>query len=154
MLPIRQSEEMEGFSPGWTGWGAGEEQLRSVGEEGLVLTTPSLVKASWPRDRGADSPGKLLQERRVGGRVGFGRPSYCILWSLDLFKLLCTQHLNTVLTRAAEVSVALNVSSASAKQGPWCGRFVFRHMEEKHGVHYRVGRARGQLHGGASSPSL
>lgn len=97
---------------------------------------------------------QLLQERRVGGRVGFGRLSYCILWSLDLFKLLCTQHLSTVLTRAAEVFVALNVSSASAKQGPWCDRFVFRHMEEKHCVHYRVGRARGQLHGGASSPSL
>lgn len=56
-MPLRQGEEMEGFSPGWTGWGAGEEQPRSMGEEGLVLTTPSLVKASWPRDGGADSPG-------------------------------------------------------------------------------------------------
>lgn len=49
--------------------------------------------------------------------LGFRCLSYCILWSLAHLKLLRTQHVNTALTGADELSVVLNVSSVSRVEG-------------------------------------
>lgn len=87
-----------------------------------------------------------------------------LLYSLSRdhhFKLLCTQHLNTVLTRPEEVSVVVNESPVSRVQGlpsskPWgCGSCVCFLLNGRgtHRLHYRVCGALGQLCGEEASPS-
>ena len=105
---------------------------------------PLVLAAPWGEESGKDEP-------------GFGCLAYSILWSLDHFKLLCTQDLNTVSTGADEVPVVWKISSASRREGlpnKAGGEAGFLpHGREAHSLHYRVCCTLGQLHGGDSCPA-